>query len=697
MFQPVRKRKILFRWIWASCMILVIPVICILINYVYTKSLLIGKINESNQAILENIRYSIDAKLSSAIELAEYVILDSDFKALTLTNLSRGEFLNYVEKCQKNLNSYRYINSNIDVLLYTPYYDYIISVATANSSRYIYNTLASMQSMNLSQEEWLGLLKAPYFTSSCFISDQYSYSNYGKDSIVYGFTNRLSKSYSTACNIFVSITCEFLQNTASDGLFVIADGDRILKTFGNRKAVEEFSAPQFEKAFWQMPEGEDYFEYSTGSQNYICSYAKSAAVGWTYYFCTPSQLYLQEATAIRNATWAALCATVILGLFFTILLQNRNYKPLKQLVSMVAGLPPSPAVNEFELLEKHYRTLYQENNRIRSSAFRQAEYMKRMFLLSKLKGERFALDEETVRKQMGLIMEQTACILISVGFYTQEEGMEAYVPDDRELLFFAVRNVMEELFTGERFEATEDGGFCIYLFLLREKMSRQKWREGGDCVQRLLRLDSFFREKMRLKLIISVGEVYEDFDETLPYYKRLELLREYQRLSGRCGVMLASQLEKTDVETVEKYLGFYREIDRCIAAKDYSQAFYAMEKLQECDDSIKTDSRISLGLARQINQYVEEHYMDENMNISNIAEVIGLTPKYMAKVYKDTTHISLLSYISEVRIRHAVILLRTTSLPVEEIAIRTGFNNSRSFRRNFVKVTGKTPRDFRNT
>ena len=152
MFQPVRKRKILFRWIWASCMILVIPVICILINYVYTKSLLIGKINESNQAILENIRYSIDAKLSSAIELAEYVILDSDFKALTLTNLSRGEFLNYVEKCQKNLNSYRYINSNIDVLLYTPYYDYIISVATANSSRYIYNTLASMQSMNLSQE-----------------------------------------------------------------------------------------------------------------------------------------------------------------------------------------------------------------------------------------------------------------------------------------------------------------------------------------------------------------------------------------------------------------------------------------------------------------------------------------------------------------------------------------------------------------
>lgn len=695
MFQPVRKRKILFRWIWASCMILVIPVICILINYVYTKSLLIGKINESNQAILENIRYSIDTKLSSAIELAEYVILDSDFKALTLTNLSRREFLNYVEKCQQNLNSYRYINSDIDVLLYTPYYDYIITVATANSSRYIYNTLASMQSMELPQEEWLGLLTAPYFTSSCFISDQYSYSNYGQDSIVYGFTNRLSKSYSTACNIFVSITCDFLQNTASDGLFVIADGDRILKTFGDRQALEEFSAPQFEKAFGQMPEGEDYFEYSTGSQNFICSYVRSAAVGWTYYFCTPSQLYLQEATAIRNATWAALLATVFLGLFFTVLLQQRNYKPLKQLVSMVAGLPPSPAVNEFELLEKHYRTLYQENSRIRSSAFRQAEYMKRMFLLSKLKGERFALDEETVRRQMGLLRERTACVLISAGFYTQEEGMGAYVPEDRELLFFAVRNVMEELFTGEKFETAEDGGFCIYLFLLKEKMPREKWYE--DCVQRLLRLDSFFREKMRLKLIISAGEVYEDFDETPLHYKRLELLREYQRLSGRCGVMLASQLEKNDVETVEKYLEYHREIDRCIAAKNYSQAFCAMERLQECNDSIQADRRISPGLARQINQYVEEHYMDENMNVSNIAEVIGLTPKYMAKVYKDTTHISLLGYISEVRIRHAVILLRTTSLPVEEIAVRTGFNNSRSFRRNFVKVTGKNPRDFRNT
>ena len=112
-------------------------------------------------------------------------------------------------------------------------------------------------------------------------------------------------------------------------------------------------------------------------------------------------------------------------------------------------------------------------------------------------------------------------------FYTQEEGMGAYVPEDRELLFFAVRNVMEELFTGEKFETAEDGGFCIYLFLLKEKMPREKWYE--DCVQRLLRLDSFFREKMRLKLIISAGEVYEDFDETPLHYKRLELLREYQR------------------------------------------------------------------------------------------------------------------------------------------------------------------------
>lgn len=685
MFQSMRRRKILCRWICAGCMILVIPIICILVNYAYTKTLVIHKINESNQAILENIRYSIDTKISSAIELAEVVILDSDFKALTLTNLSRSEFLNYVEQCQKNLSNYRYIHSDIDVLIYTPYYDYIITVATANSSRYIYNTLIFMQTMDVSKDEWISLLRAPYFTSSCFISDQFSYSNYGKDSIVYALTNRLSKSYSTAYNIFVSITCDFLQNTATDGLLVIADDNGVVRTFGEPAALE-FNPHQFEEASAMRGEDAEYFHFSTGSQNYICSYVQSQAVGWTYYYCTPSQLYLHEAAAIRNATWAALLTTVFLGLLLTVVLQNRNYRPLRQLVSMVAGSPSSSS-NEFELLEKHYRSLYQENSRIRSSAFRQAEYIRRMYLLAKLKNQKFSLDEMAIREQIGV--NYGACILLCVGFYNGEQS------EDWELLSFAVNNVMEEIFASERFEKTVDDGFCVYLFLLEEKTSFESW--NAVCVQRLQSLDAFFADKMKLRLTISLGEPYARFDESHLYYRKLQLLRDYQKLTGRCGLMRFSQLEKSAVEAVERHWQYQQEISRCIAAKDYNQAVCAMEKLQEWDSFIKEDNQISQGLVRQIQQYVEEHYGDENMNISNIAEIIGLTPKYMAKVYKDTTHMPLLAYISEVRIRHAILLLRTTALPVEEIAVRTGFNNSRSFRRNFLKVTGKNPRDYRNT
>lgn len=48
-----------------------------------------------------------------------------------------------------------------------------------------------------------------------------------------------------------------------------------------------------------------------------------------------------------------------------------------------------------------------------------------------------------------------------------------------------------------------------------------------------------------------------------------------------------------------------------------------------------------------------------------------------------------------VRIKHAELLLQETNLTVDEIAEKTGFTNSRSFRRNFYKIVGMNPTDYR--
>lgn len=101
-------------------------------------------------------------------------------------------------------------------------------------------------------------------------------------------------------------------------------------------------------------------------------------------------------------------------------------------------------------------------------------------------------------------------------------------------------------------------------------------------------------------------------------------------------------------------------------------------------------------LSESIKAYVKAHYTDCNMNISAIAEEIGITPRYMSKMFKDQTGIGLLNYINDVRIERAKVLLKTTGMTVDEIAEHTGFANSRTFRRNFQKATGVTAVNYKN-
>ena len=68
---------------------------------------------------------------------------------------------------------------------------------------------------------------------------------------------------------------------------------------------------------------------------------------------------------------------------------------------------------------------------------------------------------------------------------------------------------------------------------------------------------------------------------------------------------------------------------------------------------------------------------------------------YMSRIFKSHTGEGLLTYINQVRIKHARELLASSGINVDEIAVMVGFSNSRSFRRNFQNLTGVTASDYR--
>jgi AraC-like DNA-binding protein len=99
-------------------------------------------------------------------------------------------------------------------------------------------------------------------------------------------------------------------------------------------------------------------------------------------------------------------------------------------------------------------------------------------------------------------------------------------------------------------------------------------------------------------------------------------------------------------------------------------------------------------LIRDCIRYIEEHYPEE-IRLDNLADRAYLSPEYFSKVFKRLTSQTPIEFINSVRLDKAKQLLASSSLPVTDIAYRTGFHDSNYFSRQFKKSTGLTPGDYR--
>jgi two-component system, response regulator YesN len=92
-------------------------------------------------------------------------------------------------------------------------------------------------------------------------------------------------------------------------------------------------------------------------------------------------------------------------------------------------------------------------------------------------------------------------------------------------------------------------------------------------------------------------------------------------------------------------------------------------------------------------------YIDLNdfssISLENAAELVGLTPQYISKLFKQKFSINFLDYVIHRRIESACKLLKSTNLTVKDVAARSGYTDVGYFSKAFRKMTGLTPRQYR--
>lgn len=131
-----------------------------------------------------------------------------------------------------------------------------------------------------------------------------------------------------------------------------------------------------------------------------------------------------------------------------------------------------------------------------------------------------------------------------------------------------------------------------------------------------------------------------------------------------------------------RQLGRYLLVDTGSREQRYYQSFNA--RLDHGDDAIV---RVQHQLQREFSQPVM---------VRELAGTVNLTERTFLRRFVSATGLKPTQYLQRLRIQKACELIESSSLPFERVAVEVGYEDVSAFRKTFIKITGQTPREFKN-
>ncbi|MGN0400521.1 MAG: helix-turn-helix domain-containing protein [Blautia sp.] len=103
---------------------------------------------------------------------------------------------------------------------------------------------------------------------------------------------------------------------------------------------------------------------------------------------------------------------------------------------------------------------------------------------------------------------------------------------------------------------------------------------------------------------------------------------------------------------------------------------------------------IDVGRMSKALMYMQEHF-SEDISIQDVADQVYLSKGHLSREFYKQMGMSFSDYLRKLRLNKAVRCLRSTKLPVTDIALECGFSNTNTMIINFKQEYGETPGTYR--
>lgn len=163
---------------------------------------------------------------------------------------------------------------------------------------------------------------------------------------------------------------------------------------------------------------------------------------------------------------------------------------------------------------------------------------------------------------------------------------------------------------------------------------------------------------------------------TLDSFKNAEDKRDFANLL----------LEKLDFST-----------DIAAVPQDTDTTAYLLEAIREkVNKKDKTIHRSREKMTADITAYIEQNF-HHDISLYDIANYTNMNSSYFSRYFKELFDMNFSDYLINFRIDKAKIFLKNKNVSIDSVAAAVGYNHRQAFFKNFKRITGMTPNEYRST
>ncbi|MBR4059562.1 MAG: helix-turn-helix transcriptional regulator [Lachnospiraceae bacterium] len=729
-------RSVLWKWTFSYLCLLFIPTLTIFINYFTNLSALKKEYTNAYQLMLQNYEITLNDKTTNMHNFYNYVVNLDSFNSIIKYQTKDKYFYNTSYLLQQALFQNKYGNDDLNCTIYLSQVDFIASSNNSCHRLLFHSSLQDSSDLIPEYEEWQDFMSG-HFTENCFINTNLSDSN-------------------SPCLIYAQTLFRGLKGPVT--IFISTPLDKIFTTIGNmQNGVSLLLHTADNKLFLLDKNGitatnEELFLdnnlFIISTKEHITNNTFQDENAITCYLLVSKEVFNKNLQLIRLNFLTCILLTILISIIVMIYMLHSNYRPITNLMSEF-DLNNSKG-NEFSIIIDNHKQLHSNLSASKLTILHQKQELLNSKLLSILKGRMSEAEQLKIWNDYNIDANNNCSL---VGFMITPVDEQKMKYDD--LIFFLVNNIFCDLFQNDNYYHIEDGCFIYYLFV-SENLTSEVWY--ADTCEKLDYLCNLVIDKFACNIVASISEpgtnlmhckflhknIIENFElqeliggngfvnnSSKNIHNSYDSIREYINIKIHDAIKSGNQIEALSISdqlflhigkmpfstvktiifnifsnTIELYSTYTTDSIQQMHALNHVNSIMQSDSLDKlsfsfkeyiqfiCDDISRKYHNESNEIIINIQNIVIENYNNKNLSVSFIADSLGRNSKYISRLFKEGTGIGLLDYINQYRICEAQKIMNSKKYTVEKIAEMVGYDNVQTFRRSFVKYTGKTPSEF---